>query len=154
VSAAPDLHVLAGSEPTDRDMIEGTNAAVALFSAKWKVDLLFLLGAGVRRHARLGDHLLVSKKVLSDALKSLERDGLVRRRVFDETPIRVEYSLTPLGRSLTVPLFAIWEWADAHFGAVLEAREACDVRAGRASSPPSDRPHFSAAFQIRSEIAP
>jgi DNA-binding HxlR family transcriptional regulator len=113
VSAAPDLRVLAGSEPTDRDMIEGTNAAVALFSAKWKVDLLFLLGAGVRRHARLGDHLLVSKNVLSDALKSLERDGLVRRRVFDETPIRVKYSLTPLGRSLTVPLFAIWEWSDA-----------------------------------------
>jgi DNA-binding HxlR family transcriptional regulator len=153
VSAAPRLRVLGGSEPTDRDMIEATNAAVALFSAKWKVDLLFLLAAGVRRHARLGDHLLVSKKVLSDALKSLERDGLVRRRVFDEMPIRVEYSLTPLGRSLTAPLFAIWEWSDAHFGAVLDARGASDARAGSAPAPTADRPHFSAAFQVRNEIA-
>jgi DNA-binding HxlR family transcriptional regulator len=149
VSAAPRLRVLDGSEPTDRDMIEATNAAVALFSAKWKVDLLFLLAAGVRRHARLGDHLLVSKKVLSDALKSLERDGLVRRQVFDEMPIRVEYSLTPLGRSLTVPLFAIWEWSDAHFGAVLEARGTSDARSGIAPAPSVDRPHFSAAFQVR-----
>jgi DNA-binding HxlR family transcriptional regulator len=86
---------------SDREMIEATAAAVGLFSAKWKVEILFLLAAGVRRHSRLLDHLLISKKVLGDALKSLERDGLVRRSVLAETPVRVEYSLTPLGRSLT-----------------------------------------------------
>src|SRR6266511_3055787 len=106
----PALHALSGgaaAEPSDREMIEGTVAALALFSAKWKVDLIFLLAAGVRRHGRLNDHLLVSKKVLSEALKSLERDGLVKRQVFAEMPVRVEYSLTPLGRSLTGPLYAI-----------------------------------------------
>jgi DNA-binding HxlR family transcriptional regulator len=138
---------------TDRQMIAATSAAVALFSAKWKVDLLFLLAAGVRRHGRLHDHLLVSKKVLSEALKSLERDGLVRREVFPETPVRVEYSLTPLGRSLTAPLFALWEWSCEHFEAVLEARRECDLRGGRAPDATDELPRFSAAFQVRNEIA-
>jgi DNA-binding HxlR family transcriptional regulator len=139
--------------PTDREMIEATSAAVALFSAKWKVDLLFLLAAGIRRHNRLLDHLLVSKKVLSDALKSLERDGLVRRQVFAETPVRVEYSLTPLGRSLTGPLFSLWEWADRHVEGVLTARSEFDSRNGVAADPPNELPRFSAAFQVRREIA-
>ena len=158
-SAPPALRVVQGggddgwAGANDREMIEATAAAVGLFSAKWKVDLLFLLAAGVRRHSRLNDHLLVSKKVLSEALKSLERDGLVRRQVFAETPVRVEYSLTPLGRSLTAPLFAIWEWANEHFDAVLAARRECDLRNGNAFDAPEESPRFSAAFQVRSQIA-
>jgi DNA-binding HxlR family transcriptional regulator len=156
---SPALRVIRGgtgcgrTEPTDREMIEATTAAVALFSAKWKVDLLFLLAAGVRRHGRLNDHLLVSKKVLSETLKALERDGLVRRQVFAERPVRVEYSLTPLGRSLTGPLFAIWEWSNTHFEAVIAARHDCDSRNGGAPDTRDERPRFSATFQIRSEIA-
>ena len=148
-SAPPALRVVRGSGDdgwaggNDREMIE----------AKWKVDLLFLLAAGVRRHSRLNDHLLVSKKVLSEALKSLERDGLVRRQVFAETPVRVEYSLTPLGRSLTGPLFAIWEWANEYFEAVLAARRECDARNGTEFDAPEESPRFSAAFQVRSQIA-
>lgn len=141
------------AEPKDREMIESTAAAVSLFSAKWKVDLLFLLAAGVRRHSRLLDHLLVSKKVLSDALKTLERDGLVRRRVFAETPVRIEYSLTPLGRSLTAPLYAVWEWADEHIELVLAARRDYDVRNACTPTPRDELPRFSAAFQVRREIA-
>ena len=76
---------------SDRQMIEATTAALELFSAKWKVELVYLLAAGVRRSSRLHDHLLVSRKVLTDALRGLERDGLVRRRVFAEVPVRVEY---------------------------------------------------------------
>jgi DNA-binding HxlR family transcriptional regulator len=153
----PDLHVIpggAGVEPTDREMIEGTVAALALFSAKWKVDLIFLLAAGVRRHCRLNDHLLVSKKVLSEALKALERDGLVRREVFAETPVRVEYSLTPLGRSLTGPLFTIWEWASEHLDDVRSARHECDGRYRASPHAANERPRFSAAFQVRSRIRP
>ena len=123
---------------------------VGLFSAKWKIDLLFLLAAGVRRHGRLHDHLLVSKKVLSAALRSLERDGLVKRRVFDETPVRIEYSLTPLGRSLTEPLFALCEWAERHYESVLAAHRESD---GGADDSGEDLTRFSAAFQLRSELA-
>jgi DNA-binding HxlR family transcriptional regulator len=137
---------------TDRQMIEATSAALTLFSAKWKVDLLFLLAAGVRRHSRLLDHLLVSKKVLSDALKSLERDGLVRRSVYAVTPVRVEYSLTPLGRSLTAPLYALWEWADDNIDFVLAARRDHDARNASTASATDEPPRFSAAFQLR-EVA-
>jgi DNA-binding HxlR family transcriptional regulator len=133
-------------------MIEATAAAVSLFSAKWKVDLLFLLAAGICRHSRLRDHLVVSKKVLSEALKSLERDGLVRRRVFAETPVRIEYSLTALGRSLTGPLFALCEWGEEHLPNVLATQREYDLRNGLVSQ--EDKlPHFSPAFQVRSDTA-
>jgi DNA-binding HxlR family transcriptional regulator len=135
---------------SDRAMIEATTAAVELFAAKWKVDLLYLLAAGVHRHGRLHAHLLVSKKVLSDALRSLQRDGLVHRRVFDERPVRVEYSLTPLGRSLTAPLFALYEWSERYFDDVLAARadhhdsDGCDARI-------NELPRFKASFQVRAD---
>jgi DNA-binding HxlR family transcriptional regulator len=137
----------------DRKMMEATAAAVGLVSAKWKVELLYLLAAGVRRHGRLHDHLLVSKKVLSEALKSLERDGLVRRTVYAEVPVRIEYSLTPLGRSLTGPLFALYEWADERFEAVVEARAEYELRRGEAAESCVEVPRFTAAFQVRRDAA-
>ena len=138
-----------GASATDRQMMEATAAAVALVSAKWKVELLYLLAARVRRHGRLHDHLLVSKKVMSEALKSLERDGLVSRTVFAEVPPRVEYALTPLGRSLTAPLFTLFEWADEHLAEVDEAREHYDHANGPRSATRDDMPRFTAAFQLR-----
>jgi DNA-binding HxlR family transcriptional regulator len=134
---------------SDRQMMEATAAAVGLVSAKWKVELLYLLAARVRRHGRLQGHLLVSKKVLSETLKSLERDGLVSRRVFAEVPVRVEYSLTPLGRSLTGPLFALCEWAEEHFDEVVAAREEYDSKKAEPTGRRDDPPRFTAAFQIR-----
>src|SRR4051794_38166173 len=133
----------------DRTMMIATAAAVSLFSAKWKVELLYLLAARVRRHSRLHDHLLVSKKVLTETLKSLERDGLVAREVYAETPPRVEYSLTPLGRSLTGPLFTLYEWSEQHFEDVLAARDEYDRRKGTAAGARDDAPRLKAAFQVR-----
>jgi DNA-binding HxlR family transcriptional regulator len=145
------LHAVADTDglasASDREMMEATAAAVALVSAKWKVELLYLLAARVRRHGKLHDHLLVSKKVMSEALRGLERDGLVRRQVFAEVPVRVEYSLTPLGRSFTGPLLALCEWAEEHHAEVVEAREEYDRR--RASRATRDKaPRFTAAFQV------
>jgi DNA-binding HxlR family transcriptional regulator len=131
----------------DREMMEATAVAVALVSAKWKVELLYLLAARVRRHSKLHEHLLVSKKVMSEALKALERDGLVRRQVFDEMPVRVEYSLTPLGRSFTGPMLALCEWAEEHLEEVLEAREAYERR-DELRAKRDKEPRFTAAFQI------
>ena len=135
----------------DREMMEAAAAAVGLISAKWKVELLFLLAAQVRRHSRLQDHLLVSKKVLSDTLKALVRDGLVSRTVYAEVPVRVEYALTPLGRSLTAPLFALYEWMDERSHEVRSAREEYDRRTGRSNGSAEADSHlrFSASFQVR-----
>jgi DNA-binding HxlR family transcriptional regulator len=61
--------------------------------------------------------------VLTSTLRALERDGLVRREVTLEVPVRVEYSLTELGASLSQPLSALRSWTDAHFAEVVAARE-------------------------------
>src|SRR5438445_4587366 len=107
----------------DLELIQRTRAARDLLSSKWKVDLLYLLARGVRRYSRLYDNLRgASKKMLTDSLRSLERDGLVERHVFAEVPVRVEYSLTPLGWSTTELLIALADWADEHMGDVEEAR--------------------------------
>jgi DNA-binding HxlR family transcriptional regulator len=146
----PALRVVEGggdgwASARDREMMEATSAALELVSAKWKVEVLFLLAAQVRRHGRLHDHLLISKKVLSDTLKSLVRDGLVSRTVYAEVPVRIEYALTPLGRSLTGPLFALYEWTDEHIAEVRAAREEHDGEAAVSDG----LPRFTAAFQIR-----
>ena len=90
---------------------------------------------------------------MSDALKALERDGLVRRRVYAENPVRIEYSLSPLGRSLTVPLFALCEWAGEYFEHVLAARMEFELPAGKRLDGLDDAPRFTAAFQVRRDIA-
>jgi DNA-binding HxlR family transcriptional regulator len=111
----------------DLEMIERTRGARDLLSSKWKVDLLYLLARGVRRYSRLYDNLRgASKKMLTDSLRSLERDGLVERHVYAEVPVRVEYSLTPLGWSATELLVSLADWADEHLGDVETARSRYD----------------------------
>jgi DNA-binding HxlR family transcriptional regulator len=107
----------------DLDLIERVDQALDVLHGKWKVHLLFFMARGVRRHGRLLACLPgVSKKVMTDTLRALERDGLVARRIFAEVPVRVEYSLTPLGWSMTEPLIALSEWGDVHSKEVTEAR--------------------------------
>jgi DNA-binding HxlR family transcriptional regulator len=108
---------------SDLELIERADQTLDLLQGKWKVHLLVFMARGVHRHG----HLLacmpgVSKKVMTDTLRTLELDGLVARRIFAEVPVRVEYSLTPLGWTLTEPLIALSEWAEAHSREVADAR--------------------------------
>jgi DNA-binding HxlR family transcriptional regulator len=128
-------------QPTrdDLEMIDRTRGARDLLSSKWKVDLLYLLARGVHRYSRLYDNLRgASKKMLTDSLRGLERDGLVERHVYAEVPVRVEYSLTALGWSTTELLIALADWADEHMGDVEEARGRYD-EASRPGSVASTR---------------
>lgn len=68
----------------------------------------------------------VSQKVLSQTLKRLERDGLIARKAFATVPVTVEYSITPLGQTLTSVATAISLWAESNIGAVLEAQRRYD----------------------------
>jgi DNA-binding HxlR family transcriptional regulator len=118
-------------------MIERTRAARDLLASKWKVDLMYLLARGVHRYSRLYDNLRgASKKMLTDSLRGLERDGLVDRTVYAEVPVRVEYSLTALGWSATELLMTLADWADEHFADVEQAR----LRHRHASIPGADGP--------------
>ena len=99
----------------DFELIERTRAALALFEAKWSVEVIILLASGMRRHGRLVDNIPgLSKKVLTSTLRRLERRGIVARSVYAEIPVRVEYTLTPFGWQLTEPLMALYEWAVEH----------------------------------------
>ena len=116
----------------DLDLIERVETALDVLHGKWKVQLVFLMARGVRRHGRLLACLPgVSKKVMTDTLRALERDGLVMRKIYPEVPVRVEYSLTPLGWTITEPLVALSEWGEAH---------AKDVATARAEFKPNGRP--------------
>jgi DNA-binding HxlR family transcriptional regulator len=68
----------------------------------------------------------VTPKVLTQTLRTLERDGFVTRSVYAQMPPRVEYSLTDLGRSALEPLDAVRDWAERHAGAVISRREEFD----------------------------
>ena len=151
----PRLRSIDGGESwasaSDRAMIESTVAALDLVAAKWKVEVLYLLAARIRRHNRLREHLLVSKKVLSETLRALERDGLVRREVFAERPVRIEYSLTALGRSLAGALFTLHEWAEDNMESVAAARADHDCRHGAPPAREDGAPRFTAPFRVRSD---
>lgn len=82
---------------------------------KWKPVILMILGRGARRYGQLQRQLPdVSKKMLTQTLRALERDGLLSRTVFAEVPPRVEYDLTPLGRSFLEPVMSLCLWATDH----------------------------------------
>ncbi|WP_345045874.1 winged helix-turn-helix transcriptional regulator, partial [Georgenia daeguensis] len=68
----------------------------------------------------------VSEKMLTQTLRSLERDGLLTRTSHPTVPPKVEYGLTPLGRTLTGPLAAIRDWAEIHINEVTDARARYD----------------------------
>ena len=99
-------------EPGDLDMIEGTRAVLGLLAGRWSVDLLYLLASGTRRYNQIFYEVgEISKKTLTQTLRGLERKDLVARRVFAEVPLRVEYSLTPRGWSMTSLLMSMYEWS-------------------------------------------
>ncbi|MFE2445904.1 winged helix-turn-helix transcriptional regulator [Streptomyces melanosporofaciens] len=105
---------------------------------KWTVLVLGeLANSGAKRYTALRRRLDgVSEKMLTQTLRALERDGLVRRTVHPEIPPRVEYELTELGVTLRGPLLALTDWSMLHMNEVLEARAAYDQ--GKEASPESE----------------
>ena len=86
---------------------------ISRFSGKWSMLILCILAENpaTRFNAIAGAIPDISPKVLSSNLKMLEEDHLVKREVFPEVPPRVEYSLTPQGRSLMPHITALIAWA-------------------------------------------
>lgn len=86
-------------------------ATLELIGGRWKTIILYYLSSGQRRFGEIAARIpTISRKVLTQQLKELEKDGLIIRKQFKEIPPRVEYSLTDLGNSLW-PVFremSIW----------------------------------------------
>ncbi|GGF52915.1 transcriptional regulator [Marmoricola endophyticus] len=94
---------------------------------RWTVLVVVALADAELRFSELRRRVEgVSQKMLTQTLRGLERDGLVRRTVHPEVPVRVEYDLTEAGRTLLVPLQALQEWSVEHLGEVTASQEEYD----------------------------
>lgn len=96
-------------------------AAIGLIDGKWKSVILFHLMEGTLRFSEIRRHIpAVTQRVLTNQLRELEVDGLITRKVYAQVPPKVEYSLSPLGRSMQPILLSLKAWGDANlnrFGA-------------------------------------
>ena len=96
-------------------------------SDKWVTLVICSLEDGPQRFSEVSRRLAgVSQKMLTQTLRTLERDGLVTRSVTASVPVRVDYALTPLGQSLLGPIKHVKAWAERHVPEVLEAQRGYD----------------------------
>jgi len=94
---------------------------------KWAMLAMLTLADGPVRFNDLRRRIAgISQKMLSQTLKSLERDGLVVRTAFPTVPVTVEYALTPLAAGLIGLMAQITEWAETHIGQIAAARARYD----------------------------
>ena len=102
---------------------------LARISDKWVTLILVALAGGPRRYSDLGRIIAgVSQKMLTQTLRTLERDGLVSRTVTAGVPARVDYQLTPLGEGLMPAVNAVKTWAEEHIGEIEASRAAYDQK--------------------------
>ena len=97
---------------------------------KWSVMVVGILSrTGTIRFNELKRSINgVSQRMLTLTLRNLERDCLVTRTIYPEVPPRVEYGLTELGKTLTGPINALWDWSAEHHGSIIDARSIYDTR--------------------------
>lgn len=97
---------------------------VARFGDKWSLLVLLVIDrAGIVRFNELGRMIPdISTRVLSGTLKTLEADGLIRRKIYAQVPPKVEYSLTDTGKSLIPLIMQLTEWAQTNMKNVMTHR--------------------------------
>ncbi|MCU1644082.1 MAG: transcriptional regulator [Nocardia sp.] len=106
-------------------------AVVEVLANKWALLVLGTLNENTApmRFNQLGRSIEgITQKMLTQTLRTLERDGLVRREVYPTRPLRVEYDLTPLGTQIAELVEVISQWAFTHINEIYAAREAFDIQ--------------------------
>jgi len=117
-----------------RPFICGLDAALRVLGGKWKPIILFFLARSPMRYGALRRAIAgVSDKVLIAQLKELEAHGVIVRTDYGEVPPRVDYALTPLGRSLSETLVPLCNWGDANRDVIAAALDREKTPAGRSS---------------------
>lgn len=97
----------------------GAEKALSLVGDQWFIAIVHALMSSPRRFSELSRIIApVSKKVLTETLRKMERDGFVRRTIYTVAPPHTEYELTDLGRSIVPPLQALCRWATEHYDEV------------------------------------
>jgi DNA-binding HxlR family transcriptional regulator len=100
---------------------------------KWTALVIQVLASGTLRYAALRREIGgISQKMLTQTLRSLERDGLVQRKVHPVVPPKVEYALTRLGRTLIEPLQGLCRWSEKHLPELEANRARARMKAAKA----------------------
>ena len=99
-------------------------------SDKWVTLVLTALAGEPQRYSELSRTIAgVSQKMLTQTLRTLERDGLITRTITPAVPVRVDYELTSLGRTLLPVVRAIKDWSESHIAEIHAARTGYDQAA-------------------------
>lgn len=119
--------------PSDAEVYAGncpTRAILDRIADKWTTLIIGILAQSERRRFNELKRMIggISQKMLTQTLRDLERDGLVKRTMYAEIPPRVEYELTPLGQTLCGPISALTQWAHDHIDEVKQAQSQFDSR--------------------------
>lgn len=117
--------------PEDADLRRADSLAREIFSDvanKWALLIIEALGGRTLRFSELRKEVEgVSHKMLTQNLRTLERDGLVDRKVYPTVPPRVEYTLTEPGRALRATVDAMCGWTHRYLGRIEDARRRFDA---------------------------
>ncbi|MFE9258852.1 winged helix-turn-helix transcriptional regulator [Streptomyces sp. NPDC006879] len=120
-----------GGSPEETDLRRADSLAREIFSDvanKWALLIIEGLGERTLRFSALRDEVEgISHKMLTQNLRTLERNGLVERRVYPTVPPRVEYTLTEPGRALRATVDAMCEWTQRHLGHIDASRRRFDA---------------------------
>jgi len=130
-----DVTSCEGAEYSEKSCLP-VREVLNLVGDKWSILIVRILDTGTKRFSEL-QHSIdgISQRMLSRTLRDLERNGLLTRRVEPTLPISVYYSLTPLGKTLLVPVKGLAEWALKNYPQINEAQQAFDKKAPPKKSP-------------------
>jgi len=104
-----------------------TRRGLELIADQWSMLVVVALGEETKRFSQLHGQIAgISKKMLTQVLRELERNGLVKRVVYPVIPPMVEYSLTPLGLTLREPIYALRDWSEQYIEEVERKRNIYD----------------------------
>ncbi|MEM6280713.1 MAG: helix-turn-helix domain-containing protein [Chloroflexota bacterium] len=108
--------------------LTNSDDVIALVSDKWVGHVLRSLRLGNNRYGQLRRTIPgITRKMLTQTLRKLERNGIILRTDYDESPPRVEYSITPLGETLIAHLTTLCQWSKQFYADVEAAREDYDA---------------------------
>lgn len=101
----------------------GYSKVLNIISNKWTALVIYAMENGKIRYGEMLRRVEgISKKMLTQTVRNLERDGLVQRHIIPTVPPNVEYSLTPLGETLLLPMKELRQWGRVNYTQVVEAR--------------------------------
>jgi DNA-binding HxlR family transcriptional regulator len=119
------------SKPDVYNSVCPSRQVLSRIGDKWSVLVMIILARGTMRFGVMRREITgISQKMLTQTLRNLERDGLIERQIFAEVPVRVEYSMTDLGKSLVPILISLIEWSEYRLLEIEGARRRFDATDG------------------------